>query len=237
MEEKLLKKPLMDRYRTIVEEFNYPYKGIFCPANNPCGKILFVGYNPSLGKDPNADCCTPFEELPDNDSFWEPVKKLSKNVIDDVAFLDLFPVHMSRQPDLEQTKYNLFRAKLLEITQEEIENHIQPKLIVVLNRTASYYWGLNDKALWMGYDFQRSEFEAVRGNHIYKICGYKASSERNIRINIDRFSESSSKLIENKTHVLFYRQLKAPKGMQYPIESVITPNELEEIWNKIKQLP
>lgn len=237
MEESLLKKPLIERYKTIVDEFNYPYKGIFCPANNPHGKILFVGYNPSLGKDPNVDCDTSFMDLSDKDKFWMPVKDFAKYVIDDVAFLDLFPVHMSRQPDLEQKQYNLFRAKLLEITQEEIEHHIQPKLIVVLNRSASYYWGLNGKALWMGYDFQSSEFETLRGNHIYKICGYKASSERNVRINIDWFSEGSSKLIANKTHVLFYRQLKASYGKQYPIESIITPNELEELWNKIKQLP
>ena len=237
MEEYLLQKPLIERYQTIVEKFNYPYKGIFCPANNPCGKILFVGYNPSLGKDPNSNCDIPFKDLPDNDDFWAPVKQFAKNVINDVAYIDLFPIHSSSQPYLEEPKYNDLRTELLEITQHEIETIIKPKLIVFLNRSADYYWGLNDKALWMGYDFQNSEFENLRGNHIYKICGYKASSERNIRINIERFSEDSSQLVANKTHVLFYRQLKAPRGKQYSIESVITPNELEELWNKIKQLP
>lgn len=236
MEENLLKKPLMERYHTIVEKFNYCYKGIFCPANNPCGKILFIGYNPSLGENPNVDCDTPFKDLSEEDDFWAPVKYLAKNVIDDVAYIDLFPIHSSSQPYLEESKYNVLRTELLEITQYEIETIIKPKLIVVLNRSASYYWGIKDKTLWMGYDFRDSEFD-IRGNHIYQICGFKNSTENNIRINVDKISESNSNLIANKTHVLFYRQLKASYGKQYPIESIITPNELEELWNKIKQLP
>lgn len=183
------------------------------------------------------DCYTPFIDLPDEDDFWAPVKYLAKNVIDDVAYIDLFPIHSSSQPYLEEPKYNTLRTKLLEITQHEIETIIKPKLIVVLNRSASYYWGLNDDALWMGYNFQRSEFKDIRGNHIYKIIGFKPSCGQNIRINIDRFSEGFSQLIANKTHVLFYRQIKASYGRQYTIESIITPNELEELWNKIKQLP
>lgn len=225
---------LREKYNKVVEKHKYPIRGLFVPSDNPCSKVLFVGYNPSLGKTPQNNDYPKFSDICENE-FWKPVKELAKDIIDDVAFLDMFPVRSSNQHELESEKYNSLRSELLEITQQEIEEHIKPKLIVMLNRSASYYWGIKKNALWMGYDFQNTSFGDIRGNKVLRIRGFKESSFGNTRINIDKFSDENSSLVSSKTHVLFYRQLKTNRK-QYSAESIITSKELYYLWADIKSM-
>lgn len=142
------------------------YSKIDCLDNKD---ILVFGINPSLRiNDPNNNkYIFPFEyRNAINDKYYSKIKKRMGEYNDRVNYLDLFCYR-----DTQQVKINdflkdddgiLFLVDHLIVTQNLTES-LKPKLIIVKNAGARFFFGLDMKQdkktnqwtkVWMGYEFE-----------------------------------------------------------------------------------
>ncbi|HBG69830.1 MAG: hypothetical protein A2W93_00430 [Bacteroidetes bacterium GWF2_43_63] len=178
-EEKYLNKiqDLFEKYKGKMEDpelnkilkRNYVYSEV-----NSSAKILICGLNPSFrenqenegGKDPFEPYGFNFHEVVEKDSFYKkrydllPIPLASK-----ATYIDMLVQRHSNQKDLlkfcSTEKGKSFLAQQLEITKDVVEQ-LKPSLILVFNRFASNFWGLNPKIqadgkftnIWLGYTFE-----------------------------------------------------------------------------------
>ena len=88
--------------------------------------------------------------------FWNRVwNMVPENYRDRFNCIDLFGIRETDHDRLLTVKYPsdiCFMAKHLYLTQQLIENVIQPKLIVVTDKSAWRYWGFDAEYGCMGYD-------------------------------------------------------------------------------------
>ena len=157
-------------------------------------EILITGINPSCKKSE--------EERLQRSFYWD--KKIDKNgnsyfrKIETIleaggikpntcSYLDLFCFRGEQnliKSFFKEKKHGVeFLAKHLALTQSLIEE-IQPKLILVFNREAGYYWGRNAEKkgdsfsnVWMGYKFELVQ-PYNNGDSLLKIVGFVESNER-----------------------------------------------------------
>ena len=145
--------------------------------------ILIVGFNPSFVEDDNPSFEYPFPQAKGN--YWSAVNSMihsdSFSLRHRSAYLDLFSFRESSQEVGEkEIVYNtqLFNyvVEQVSLIQNVIEDVIKPKLIIVKNKGAWVYFGLNPQFVWMGYQYQF--VEDIACGKVYKITGFQASSER-----------------------------------------------------------
>lgn len=219
-------KTLLGQYKEVLErkEFqaeNAEYGHMLCvPSDNPKGKILFTGINPSLGKGGEQDN-VPFKLFSGN--FWKPVIDLAGNLVNDIAYIDLFPLRKTKQDKFEQLGLD-FKGRILEVTQKEIER-LEPKLIVVLNASSKHYWGPEG---WMGYSFEESSFEPVHGKLLYKITGFNPDCK-------NRINPGLTKSHLKGTYIYFYRMLSSRYEMNLSIADRLSHKDIENLWSWVKK--
>jgi len=194
---------LARQYAEVVSSFGTEGKqfctnncGLCICANNPTGGILVTGINPS--GDMAANFAFSFKNaLHKSKGFWHDKAKelidMRYELIDELklSYLDLFPFHNSNQwkfiDSLKRMSRSLdFQRCILEVTQNEIENVIKPKLIIHANASSAYYWGLNRNAMWMGYKMEKlndipNSLQKLQGR-LYLITGFRDDMARE-RIN------------------------------------------------------
>ena len=144
-------------------------KGLVCCNNDALTgtrPILLTGINPSDNQDEPKDFI--FKDIKDTkrSHYWSKKKNQFGPLVNEMAYMDLFPLRVSRQDGFEKVlkEENKLRADFLSITQNAIEN-LQPRLIIHANRKSLYYWGLSKKAEinpWMGYKFRPLNINDVK---------------------------------------------------------------------------
>ncbi len=150
------------RYIELGNNADFVKKGIAFCHGNPAHGILLTGINPGGGEGvvyyTLKDAINPPKGKPLQ--YWNHKKNQFVGdddiwLLDNTAYLDLFPYFESSQDDFEKAVHPHidFQVKVLEITQKNIEEHIQPRLIIAANKTAAYYWGFRPETTWLGYDF------------------------------------------------------------------------------------
>lgn len=212
-------KDVLDRKEFLAE--NAEYGHMLCiPSDNPQGKILFTGINPSLGKGGEQDN-VPFKSF--SGPFWDPVIDLAGDLINDTAYIDLFPLRRTKQDIFEQLGRD-FKGRILEVTQNEIER-LEPKLIVVLNARSKYYWGPEG---WMGYSFEKTSLTPIHGRLLYKITGFNPNCK-------DRINPKLKESRLEGTYIYFYRMLTSRYEKKQSTAERLCHNDLETIWSWVKK--
>lgn len=178
-----------DTYQTIIDEWinrqdvseetkSFLQRGLWCCENPPRthGGILIVGINPSEDKkcigEPK-DCT--FEETvnANGSNYWQTKHDMVKGLNIPTAYMDLFPLRMTKQDSLMNDEVIPLELKvaLLQVTQQCIEA-IHPRLIINPNMSSKVYWGLDDRYSWMGYDMEPVDNPTGKGQ-LYVIRGIK----------------------------------------------------------------
>lgn len=207
-------------------------RGIWCcnnKANESCNGILISGINPSFDeKHPEepADCSF-WETVNANGSdYWQTKKNMVVGLGLPVAYIDLFPLRMTKQDGFMNDK-NVpleLKAELLRITQNSIEE-ICPKLIINTNMGSRVYWGLIDKYSWMGYDMEPVKNIIDKGD-LYRIKGIKSKED----VLQHGFQ---SKLPESNT---FFLQYKYHGNGVLRQEQYLNSNDIKLLWDYINNL-
>lgn len=156
--------------------------------------LLWMGINPSCPDSDNKPLSQPFpsfeETLSNPDkTYWKTVKKILEGI--SIKFtkehLDLFAIRKTPQDflrsigtDREDNPALHFLADHLWFTQQFLENYLKPKVIVLANKAAGAYLGLNPKYTWMGYNTEI--VGKLPCGSVYKIIGIR-NNERIIRQN------------------------------------------------------
>ena len=145
--------------------------------------ILIVGFNPSFVEDDNTTFEYPLPEPTGN--YWRAVNSMihsdSLSLRHRATYLDLFSFRETNQAVGEkEIVYNTqlfgYVVEQVSLIQNVIEEVIKPKLIIVKNKGAWVYFGLNPQFVWMGYQYQF--VEEIACGKVYKITGFQASSDR-----------------------------------------------------------
>lgn len=223
-------------YRKAIEKFKEQYG--LCIITNPNAKnggILLVGMNPSgneVDDIPFVDynLCRKKAEggFGDRSSFWGPKHEMMGKYDKYVNYIDLLPIRSTIQNDVDKMD-NKYRARLLEITQQHIEE-IRPKLIILANSSALYYWGSNPDAVWMGYKLGEP-FKRLKGKWaLYKISGLRKDEKE--LINQEYFSKHNYKTNLEGSYLLSYCQVSKRHNYPKP-EEIITESDIETLLKEI----
>lgn len=219
-------KSLLQQFKEVLKDEafqteNAEFGHMLCiPNNNPSGNILLVGLNPSRGK-ANEQDNIPFKSF--TGRHWNPILDLVGSLVDETAYLDLFPLRMTEQSAFEQFDTD-FRARVLEVTQKEIER-LKPKLIIHLNAGSKYYWGPNG---WMGYSFEKTSLPPIHGRFLYRIAGFNPACNHRINPQI-----TVSNLVGS--YIYFYRMLTSRFEKNLCVEDRLNHNDLETVWSWVKK--
>ena len=145
--------------------------------------ILIVGFNPSFVEDDNPSFEYPFPEPISN--YWRAVNSMihsdSLSLRHQASYIDLFSFRETNQTVGEkEIVYNTqlfgYVVEQVSLIQNVIEDVIKPKLIVIKNKGAWVYFGINSQFVWMGYQYMF--VEKIACGKVYKITGFQASSDR-----------------------------------------------------------
>ena len=200
-----------------------------CRDYKPNVDLLWMGINPSCTDNKRIEHPFPtFEETLENDEFckgyWKTVKRILMGCKCTKEHLDLFAIRKTPQDFLRKVGVNneknpalCFLAEHLWLTQQFLENYLKPKVIVLANKAAGAYLGLDSRYVWMGYNTK--VIDELPSGKIYKIIGIR-EEEGLIR--------PKSKPYKNKlddTLILHARF----QGNGCPKEQQINPNHIEEL--------
>lgn len=166
-----------------------------------------------------------FDYLSCRGSFWDPKHVMMGKYDRYTAYIDLLPIRMSDQNKVDRIDRHL-RARLLEITQQQIEK-LRPRLIIVINQKSLYYWGSNEDATWMGYRLGTPIRKVKDKWNLYQIQGLK--SDKPDRINKELFNDYRTQL--RGSYLLQYRQVtrwRHPK-----LEDTICEKDIESLLKEI----
>ncbi len=194
---------MCNRYIEFGNNADFVKNGIAFCHGNPAHGILLTGINPS-GEGGEVVYYTSKEALAwPAKGYWMDKKKQIVGddswLLDNTAYLDLFPYFESSQADFEKAVHPHidFQVKVLEITQKNIEEYIQPRLIIAANNTAAYYWGFRPETTWLGYDFIKVDDvpECLRNTRIelYQINPANGFRKDTDRVGQDKYLTSNIK--------------------------------------------
>lgn len=125
-------------------------KGLWVCNNSTKASILETGINPSGTENGFFARESDFSDC--NDRYWKRLKYIfGPEILDKVAYYDLFPFHEADQMIAEKTSPELLK-EFLRITLDRIEE-LSPVLIIIANKRSSAFWGHHQKYVWMDYDF------------------------------------------------------------------------------------
>ncbi len=180
---------LFDKYKQEIEnlelkrilERNFVYSIV-----EPKADVLICGINPSfrINEDPNAYDSFNFNSLkvdkPKHTYFKKFFDLLESHPLLSATYLDIFYQRHTDQKEiakfLKDEKGLEFLCQQLAISKKKIES-LKPKLILVFNKQASSFFGIdqkNDTNVWLGYTFE--PFLDIKG--AYKITGLLSSNAR-----------------------------------------------------------
>ena len=157
-----------------------------------CVDLLWMGINPSCpnpDKGPIANPPFPSFEVtlsnPEIKGYWKTIKRIIGEIDCKKEHLDLFAIRKTPQDFLRKVGFDNeknptlhFLAKHLWYTQQFLENYLKPKVIILANKAAGAYLGLEPKFVWMGY---RTEvISEMPCGKIHRIIGIR-NEERLIR--------------------------------------------------------
>lgn len=157
-------------------------RGLWCCINpiETHGGILITGINPSYDKnaldEPN-DCSFQDTVNSNGSNYWQTKHEMVKGLGVATAYIDLFPLRMTKQDSFMNDYVIPLRLKveLLQITQQCIES-IHPRLIINPNMSSRVYWGLDEHYSWMGYDMEQVVNPTNKGQ-LYRIKGIKNKND------------------------------------------------------------
>lgn len=135
--------------------------------------ILITGINPSFNGYKSVHNVTFAETSNTNESDYWQTKKAMVCCHEKVAYMDLFPIAMTRQKDFMDDKIvpKDLKAALLRITRDEIER-LHPSIIINPNLGSAVYWGFNKRHPWMGYDLSMEPKNPIgKQTRLYRING------------------------------------------------------------------
>ncbi len=139
--------------------------------------ILITGINPSYVESKKEEKLNTYTLSSAKHSHYTRIRNLV-NCTYYSAYLDLFYFRNTSQSliakILKEKNGVEFLADQLAVTKETIE-WIQPKVILVLNKGAWAFYGLNPSSVWMGYEFQKEKDMA--GGELHRIVGFRVSNE------------------------------------------------------------
>lgn len=220
LDEWLIKPGVKEETKSIIR------RGMWCCINTPELKdgILIVGMNPSFDKYhiEEPDDCTFSDVVNSNGSnYWKSKKKMVQGLNVPTAYLDLFPLRMTKQDGFmrDDVISVALKADLLRITQQQIES-ISPKIIINPNMGSKVYWGLNDKFSWMGYDMEIIDNPIDKG-YLYKIKGIKSKSDV-LMPNLETCLKHS-----------YFLQYKYHGNGVLSKEQYLTSEDIRKLWNQI----
>lgn len=227
---------------SLLKEYNEATTGLkgrfgYCVITNPeakVGGVLLVGINPSgHGSD---DIIVDYRMCKsranggwgDRGGFWGPKHQMMGKYDRYVAYVDLLPIRMTPQNKVDKLDPS-FRARLLEVTQKHIEE-MKPKLIILVNQGALYYWGSNEDATWMGYDLG-DPVKQIKGRwNLYQIRGLK--TDKKDRINQDYFAANGNFTQLEGAYLLHYCQVKMLYNYPRP-EFLLDSTDIEDLLKEI----
>lgn len=232
----------MNSAKNLLKEYNEavgPKKGSygFCVINNPIAiqrGIMLVGMNPSGNT--TDDCFVDYLKCRrrseggygDRACFWGPKHEMMGKYDKYTDYIDLLPIKLTDQKIVDFID-PFIRGRLLEVTQRYIEE-MKPKLIILVNKSALYYWGCNDDATWMGYQLG-NPVKKLKGRwDLYNIQGLKTQMQD--RINQDFFLKHGNKTNLEGSYLLQYCQVS--KRRNYPDqETVLQTSDIESLLKEI----
>jgi hypothetical protein len=162
----------------------------FAYSKSVSGDVLIVGFNPSCRKREDEqkfigfNFCEVKEKDPYFKSLWNIVNVKDENVR--YGYIDLFNYRGTVQDKTLKKIFDdkhgcEFLVKQLELNQKQIEE-AKPKLILVFNKGAYNFWGINAEPkndpstnVWMEYTFE--DVEGYNGK-LLNIIGLLNSNER-----------------------------------------------------------
>ena len=124
------------------------------------GHVLITGINPRKPCNgmyiPTHSYCNPFKGK--RDKYFSKLKSFIPNeMIHHIGYLDIFPFYEEAQntllSNIKTSGNKSLIAKVLNVTQTEIER-INPSLLIIANKSTYSFWGASDDCVWMGYDFE-----------------------------------------------------------------------------------
>lgn len=210
-----------------------------CWGNNKDADVLVTGINPSFtGKQHEPvpalagtleatewyHFYSSFSECSGN--HWNPILKIVANQFrvnqpheEKAAYLDLFPLRVTSQTDIDKIPIEL-RANLLRVTQKEIE-YLRPRLIVHLNKGSWFYWGIDREHPWMGYELEKIENYTGKGE-LYRIFGMQNTDSKILPLTKTNLDGSLLLLYKSQT----------PRGIPLPEEERLAEEDIREIFRK-----
>lgn len=225
---------LLSKYKDSVRHFDLHYE--FCIISNSQAKnggILIVGMNPSGDSGPEiADYfynCRKKSEggWGDKGCFWGPKHDMMGKYDRYAQYIDLLPIRLTPQKDVDTIDSN-YRARLLEVTQQHIEE-IGPKLIILANSSAIYYWGSNKDSVWMGYQLEHIHLLKNKWE-LYRIKGLR--DKESDLINREFFTKH--KFISNLEDSYLLRYCQVSKRHKQPKpDEIITETDIELLLKEI----
>ena len=187
--------------------------------------LLWMGINPSCTDDEPISKPFPcFEETlkHPNITYWKTVKRILSETNCKKEHLDLFAIRKTPQDFLRKVGFDNennpalhFLAEHLWYTQQFLENYLKPKVIILANKAAGAYLGLEPKFVWMGY--KTEVISEMSCGKVHKIVGIR-NEERLIRQ-----TPYENQLVG--TIILHARF----QGNGCPKEQQINPNHIEEL--------
>lgn len=181
--------------------------------------ILIVGFNPSDGKIPGSF----LYPLPDEKKgYWKDVNNMlvssTMNLRSNTAYIDLFAFKESDQNTgikkiIQNPQLFSYVVEQIALTQDLIENTIQPKVIVVKNKGAWAFLGKEPQFTWMGYNFEH--VTNTPHGELCKIRGFRKEK--------DRINSSFTKSNIDGAYVLFTTHTA--------VDTYPTPEYLQELLN------
>lgn len=204
-----------------------------CRDYKPNVDLLWMGINPSCTDNKRIEHPFPtFEETLEKDEFckgyWKTVKRILVGCKCTKEHLDLFAIRKTPQDFLRKVGVNneknpalCFLAEHLWLTQQFLENYLKPKVIILANKAAGAYLGLDQRYVWMGYKTTeiKEELPCVMPGKVYRIDGISRDKAGLIR------QKSSYNNELNETVILHARF----QGNGCPKEQQINPNHIEEL--------
>lgn len=191
---------LMEKYKKVREEERISGGlGLITNPKAKTDKILLVGMNPSGQGDGVHNYCEC-----EKDDFWGPKFEMMGDYNDKCGYIDLLPIRNGRQEVVYSDNEINYYGKLLSFTRDYIED-LCPRLIILANSKAKYYWGFKKKTPWMGYTFKKvnSPLEGERRYwKLYLITGI-------VPTGVNRYAYSTNLI---GTYFLQYRQHKDRNG-------------------------
>lgn len=163
------------------EELNSVLKRNFCFAEpEHSGKVMVVGFNPSYkqGNDEIITYALPTAVHP----YFTTVRKTISDH-GDSTYLDLFFFKYTEQSTIQKLLNNegasglSFIAEQLKLSQRIIEDS-NTDLIIVLNKGAWAYWGVDPKFVWMGYKFEQVKDLDLKEGMLMRVTGLQDSPLR-----------------------------------------------------------